>query len=608
MKKSQISLPGLLSFLILFHLATASGLGAQVNRGAAVPEQALPGGLKGMEIKDYFMPSSRNRVGVIHALSGTVVVIHRATKEAYFGRPGDAVFENDALNTLPDSRCRIRFFNSDVVTMAQETEFGVDEYVDRREEGKKSSLFSMVKGKAMFYAMRLFRYKDTRFRLKTPTAIVGVRGTQFGAHVYSLDKEKTADAGIRVADSGNEIGQYLAQAGPGGGARSFTDAFSVDGVLEILDAVTQALTAVVPPGNLFSQITGRVIPTPPGVILDFQYETEVSAEKREEGKKTAEQEEVQETTLSATLQRQSTELDPNKKGSSGDQGVTDTLANVTQLETGIGTEKAETTTESVPLSPPLKGYFSAFLYYKSCDCVKEGFASTALQNLDPADDAFAYGAVSVLNTIAVDEYETGVYGEMKGNVTISGEGTGTERSVEGLTTYLGQYNYLQWGYHAAATLPEFTIGGTVYELINKFWFVEGYPTEVSEIAALSGDYNYGGVVHGTHYPSNADLEGTYTSKVHFGSSYVHEFKMNAQGGGHEVDFVQSGSATVDSSGQFKIQAPNGTFKIDGSSVSYWNVNGAHFGPGAAEQGGAWAGLCTTTDKGAYGIFAGQRSP
>ena len=127
-----------------------------------------------------------------------MVVIHRAAKGAYFGREGDTIYEDDSLNTLADSRCRVKFFDEDVVTMAAETEFSVDSFEDQRKAGKKRSLFSMVKGKAMFYAMRLFRYKETRYRLKTPTVTVGVRGTKFGAHVYWVDKEKSADAvGIR---------------------------------------------------------------------------------------------------------------------------------------------------------------------------------------------------------------------------------------------------------------------------------------------------------------------------------------------------------------------------------------------------------------------------
>ena len=90
---------------------------AGAGRGAGVPFEALPGELKGMEIKDYFVPSpSFKGVGVIHALNGHVVVIHKATGTAYFGREGDRVYENDSLTSLADSRCRIKFFQEVIHT------------------------------------------------------------------------------------------------------------------------------------------------------------------------------------------------------------------------------------------------------------------------------------------------------------------------------------------------------------------------------------------------------------------------------------------------------------------------------------------------------------
>ena len=233
---------------------------AQTGRGGGVPLDALPKELRDLSPSDSFVSSSRKRVGVIHALEGRVIVIHKLDKQAYFGAEGDPVFEKDSLNTLADSRCRIRMLDEDVITMAPETEFSVETFLDQREEGKRSSFFSMAKGKAMFYAMRLFRYKDTRFTLNTPTVTVGVRGTKFGAHVYRIGDEKAARP-VHVADSGQEIGLYLAQAQ--GAGRSFTDCHSEDGVLDVNGKT-------VLPGRCTKGDTAQVIPTPPNVIRAFR--------------------------------------------------------------------------------------------------------------------------------------------------------------------------------------------------------------------------------------------------------------------------------------------------------------------------------------------------
>jgi hypothetical protein len=51
----------------------------------------------------------------------------------------------------------------------------------------------------MFYAMRLFRFKKTMFQVKTPTAVMGVRGIKFGVHVYQVEDEKAEEMAAATA-------------------------------------------------------------------------------------------------------------------------------------------------------------------------------------------------------------------------------------------------------------------------------------------------------------------------------------------------------------------------------------------------------------------------
>ena len=102
--------------------------------------------------------------------------------------------------------------------------------------------------------------------------------------------------------------------------------------------------------------------------------------------------------------------------------------------------------------------------------------------------------------------------------------------------------------------------------------------------------------------------GSYTSQVDFAAAHVKDFHLNASGGGHTIDFMQSGTGTINSAGEFHIGNPDGTFNIDGSPVDYWGVNGAHYGPGATEQAGAFAAQCPSSNVGAWGVFAGQKQP
>jgi ferric-dicitrate binding protein FerR (iron transport regulator) len=219
---------------------------AQANRGGAAPLDRLPEELRDLSPSDYFIPSSQEKVGVIHRLEGNVVIVHGTGKEAYFGMQGDPVYEKDTLVTLAQSVCSIHLLDGDTVTMASETEFTLESFEERREEGRKSSFIKMAKGRAMFFAMRLFSYKDGRFTVATPTNTVGVRGTEFGIHSYFLDDRK-----------------------------SVTDCFCEEGVVDV-DGLTVAS------GQMYSGRTGQVIPTPADAIRSFRNEMEFKTETQTE--------------------------------------------------------------------------------------------------------------------------------------------------------------------------------------------------------------------------------------------------------------------------------------------------------------------------------------
>jgi len=141
---------GLWSVLILSLTLAGTNLYAQADRGAGVPAEVLPEELKGLEIKDQFVSTSLKGVGVIHALNGNMVVVHKATKEAYFGMAGDTIYEDDSLNTLADSRCRVKFFDEDVVTMAAETEFSGIATKIRERRVKRDPFSAWSRGRRCF--------------------------------------------------------------------------------------------------------------------------------------------------------------------------------------------------------------------------------------------------------------------------------------------------------------------------------------------------------------------------------------------------------------------------------------------------------------------------
>ena len=199
-------------FVLTGLLTTLSLTNASTDRGMAVPPQELPDDLQTFDVEDRFIPAQGAAVGYIKTIQGHVVVVREDAGQAYFAAKGDAIFQQDSFVTLKKSRCRVKFTTQDVVTMGANTRITVEELVDDRKSKKKKSLLSMLRGKAMFYVVRLFKYKRTEASVTTPTAVCGVRGTQFGIEIVAADSQSAQAKPIYLADASGSAWPLLARA------------------------------------------------------------------------------------------------------------------------------------------------------------------------------------------------------------------------------------------------------------------------------------------------------------------------------------------------------------------------------------------------------------
>jgi hypothetical protein len=570
-------------------------LDAQTNRGVSVPPERLPKELRDLSPRDYFVQSAQEKVGVIHALEGKVIVIHETTGEAYFAMAGDPVHEKDTLITLSDSKCRIRFVDEDLVTMAPETRFSVEDFEDQREEGRKRSLFKMIKGKAMFYAMRLFRYKDTRFTVATPTNTIGVRGTKFGAHVYYLN-EGTADRGVRVADIRGGIAPYLAQAATG---RSFTDCFSEDGVLDV-DGQTVA------PGQMFSGRTGQVIPTPPEVIRSFQQETEI----RTDGATSPGPDQ-------GGAEKEAASPPPPAAVTGGVAPlVADIQANITnvvQLQTVQEVEKENEQPEHKPRKDI--GYFAAML----TSTHGSGYLKDVFIQFDDHvqyENGVAKGMGLADSGSYIEGKAVGVSDTAPGlsriNLGVSGDSgdLGSTRLIQ--DTSIGSNDYMKWGYWTMTELV--TIGTEDYYINNKAYYLIGQATDNLDRVRNLGNVTYSGSAWGTFWSAagGADMSGSFNTKVNFNSGALTDFNLSVSGGGRSAsisgaggNIYEYGNLANNSCSHFDIDHASGEWKLDGVAPVYKAAQGTLYGPNGEHIGGVW-GMYGNSSEGAAGIFQGSR--
>lgn len=90
---------------------------------------------------------------------------------------GASVIVGDALRTGKGARLKLRMIDGTEITLGENTEFFVRQYELRQESG--TGLLELTKGFFRAVTGKITKLKNNSFQVKTPLAIVGVRGTDF---------------------------------------------------------------------------------------------------------------------------------------------------------------------------------------------------------------------------------------------------------------------------------------------------------------------------------------------------------------------------------------------------------------------------------------------
>jgi hypothetical protein len=161
-------------------------------------------------------PASRTDVGAVER------VANRA--EAAFAdrvrrlQPASALYFLDLLRTGPKARLSARLEDGSVVTMGENAELAIDEFVYAPGETRAITLRSL-KGALLFIGEKLFG-GESEVRIRTPVAILGVRGTEVwvgpidcATGVLVIDGEVRVGSGKGVVTLGPGEGTMIGEDG-----------------------------------------------------------------------------------------------------------------------------------------------------------------------------------------------------------------------------------------------------------------------------------------------------------------------------------------------------------------------------------------------------------
>lgn len=161
------------SFFWIFVFVTLfiSLISGYSNAGTLMPD--------GLVIKDKFLPGKGLVIGKVLSVQERVIIIHSDNKSGYKAYKDIPVYERDTVITQKNGRIEILLNDESKLILASETRMELTKSVYDPKMKTRSSLINMAIGKARFLVTKLSNFNSSLFKVKTNTAVAGVRGSDF---------------------------------------------------------------------------------------------------------------------------------------------------------------------------------------------------------------------------------------------------------------------------------------------------------------------------------------------------------------------------------------------------------------------------------------------
>ena len=121
-------------------------------------------------------------VGTVDNIQGEGVII-RADGTSVTLAEGVPIFQGDVIDTSEGSALGIIFIDKTTFALGENARMVIDEFVFNPENNDGSQLFSLVQGAFVVASGEIAKLAPENLTVRTPTATIGVRGTEYGVNV-----------------------------------------------------------------------------------------------------------------------------------------------------------------------------------------------------------------------------------------------------------------------------------------------------------------------------------------------------------------------------------------------------------------------------------------
>ncbi|HYD34035.1 MAG TPA: FecR family protein [Methylophilaceae bacterium] len=127
---------------------------------------------------------------------------------------GMEIDTGDTVLTNSNGRAQLRFSDGGYISLQPNTQFRVDEYkYEGKTDGNEKSHFSLIKGGLRAITGAIGHVNKTNYRVNTPVATIGIRGTEFLAQYNDKLLVKVGNGAIYMSNSNGDLVLFSGQSG-----------------------------------------------------------------------------------------------------------------------------------------------------------------------------------------------------------------------------------------------------------------------------------------------------------------------------------------------------------------------------------------------------------
>lgn len=125
------------------------------------------------------MAQAETAAGVVVAATGNAYVMSVVKQKRPLQR-GTEIYTGDTVFTNNDSKLLIRMSDNTAIAIHENSEYKIDQYrYDPSNSAVNSNRTSFVKGSMRVLTGAISKEHPEKFEVRTPVAVIGVRGTEF---------------------------------------------------------------------------------------------------------------------------------------------------------------------------------------------------------------------------------------------------------------------------------------------------------------------------------------------------------------------------------------------------------------------------------------------